>query len=293
VVSETQDDILPLSSPEPAGQRHEQGFVVVRRGYDRHQVEDAFAELQDHAIRLDGALDAERGARAQAESEVLGLRADLAAARQAATPQEPTFEVLGERVGQILALARDEAAELRARAEREVAPLRAETAAQTAGALDAAHARAQELVATATAEAERLLAEGRLRRQEAERAAEELSRQAAQDAAAARDGAHAEAQETVRAAGQEAEEALAAASRDSGDLRRAAREEVARLSAQRDDVRADLERLRDALGRAVGLASPVVETRAGKGGEAGEGAADDGGPGGLAATRLRAEAPDA
>lgn len=282
-MSEPPGDLIRLSPAEPADGGT---FDIVRRGYDRGQVEDAFAQLHDHQARLEAAVTAERAARAHTESDAAALRAELAEAQRAAVPQEPTFEALGERVGSILAFARDEAAALLAAAEAAVAPgrqaaqddaarLRAESEATAERTVTQANAEAERLLATARDEAaatvsaaqqaaQQLLADGRRQQAEAALAADSAKRRAESEALAVRAAAHKEAETAVADAHQESEEALAAASREAGTLRRTAREEVERLGAQRDAVRAEIARLRDALASAVGLpGARVVEPEPG------------------------------
>lgn len=240
-MSETHDDLAPLvpfadPAVDPGG-----GFDVVMRGYDRRQVDATLASLHERLAALDAMLAAEHAARQRRDAELAELRSDLMQARQAALPEPPTFEGLGERVGQILALARDEAQEMLREAQASVAPRR------VAAEEDVARLRAE-----AEAEAERLVAQGRQRLAEAELAAETATRRAESEALAVRAQAHKEADEVRAETRDEAEQALTNASREAGDLRRSAREEVDRLAAQRDEVRADLTRLRDALGLAVG-----------------------------------------
>lgn len=105
-----------LFEPAPASTLGD-GFDIVRRGYDRLQVDAAVSAFR---ARVE-----EQEAQLKALDEVLmstRLEADQANA-QLARAGKPTFEALGDRVTEILALAEQEAAELRsgatADAERE------------------------------------------------------------------------------------------------------------------------------------------------------------------------------
>lgn len=259
-MSETPGDLIRLSPAEPADGGT---FDIVRRGYDRAQVEDAFAQLHDHQARLEAAVTAERAARAHTESDAAALRAELAEAQRAAVPQEPTFEALGERVGSILALARDEAAALLAAAEAAVAPGRQAAQDDAARLRAESEATAERTVTQANAEAERLLATARDEAATVRAAAQEEAERLLADGRQQQAEAALAAKSTVAEAHQESEEALAAASREAGTFRRTAREEVERLGAQRDAVRAEIARLRDALANAVGMPAPVHDDEAG------------------------------
>jgi hypothetical protein len=119
------------------------GFPIVLRGYDRHRVDAAFAELRadlDAAVAryevAEAALtaarsavdDAERlAAEAKAVAQQVGRQAEEAARVRSGRPAPAR---LAERIRQMLELAEEEAAEIRAtaraEADREVAASRAE-----------------------------------------------------------------------------------------------------------------------------------------------------------------------
>jgi cell division septum initiation protein DivIVA len=147
-------------------------FRVVLRGYEPAEVDRVIAGLQARA--------------AEAEAAVTALEGRVAeTASSSATPAEPpTFEHLGDRVGQILALAEQEALEMRDRAAAETEGIR-KLAEQSATEIrDAADHYADQRRRDAETEATRLLAD-------AKRAADEERDAADRDAAAVRQEAEA------------------------------------------------------------------------------------------------------
>lgn len=145
-------------------------FRVVLRGYDPGQVDRRVDELET-------AVD-------EARSQILHLqeRADqLARERAAAAQQESarpaSFEHLGERVGQILTLAEEEADSLRERARREVSEQRAQAEASVEAIRAEVDRYAAQKRSDAETEAARIL-------EDARRAADELRDAAERDAAA-------------------------------------------------------------------------------------------------------------
>jgi hypothetical protein len=138
----------------------EEMFTTVRRGYDPTEVERAIGQVQSEVADLRSRLEAAEAAAQQARSEAAASR-DALLSREAQEPELPTYAHLGERVGQILALAEAEAAEVRDRVLGEVETLRKE-AEQEAGALRAdADRYAEETRRDAEAEGARVLADAR------------------------------------------------------------------------------------------------------------------------------------
>jgi len=138
----------------------EEMFTTVRRGYDPTEVERAIGQVQSEVADLRSRLEAAEAAAQQARSEAAASREALLS-REAQEPELPTYAHLGERVGQILALAEAEAAEVRDRVLGEVETLRKE-AEQEAGALRAdADRYAEETRRDAEAEGARVLADAR------------------------------------------------------------------------------------------------------------------------------------
>src|SRR5688500_12553601 len=93
-------------------------FRTLMRGYDRVEVGRALAERQQRVAEADAS-----AGELEARYQEAASRADAhaAAAEEARSAKPATFEHLGARIGQILALAEEEAAQLReqARAEAE------------------------------------------------------------------------------------------------------------------------------------------------------------------------------
>jgi cell division septum initiation protein DivIVA len=145
-------------------------FRVVLRGYDPSQVDRRVSELADsaeQARRQVGSLEARVQQLEEEQSRPVEER-----------PAEPvSYSHLGERVGQILALADDEAAELRARAREEAAAHRAKVDEAAAGIRGAADGYAAQRRSEADAEAARVL-------EDARRSADERLDVAERDAAA-------------------------------------------------------------------------------------------------------------
>src|ERR1700712_4734488 len=96
-------DLLPLRSPEEGGP----AFELVRRGYDREQVENHLGWLEDQLRNAEIARDA-------AEHAAASAAAESEAAREALESGRPQWHELGERVTQILDLAEEQGAEIRA-----------------------------------------------------------------------------------------------------------------------------------------------------------------------------------
>jgi DivIVA domain-containing protein len=95
-----------------------EGFDLVLRGYDRHQVDAHLARTAALVTDMQEALAA-AGARETA------LAAELAAVRAELERGRPSFDALGERVSQLLGLAETEADQLRASARAEADETRA------------------------------------------------------------------------------------------------------------------------------------------------------------------------
>jgi cell division septum initiation protein DivIVA len=142
-------------------------FRVVLRGYEPAEVDRVVAALMARAE--------------EAEARVTALEAGVAEAASASTtPAEPpSYEHLGERVGQILALAEHEALEMRDRAAAETEGIRKLAEQAATDVRDAADQYAEQRKRDADTEATRLLADTR-------RAADEERDAAERDAAARR-----------------------------------------------------------------------------------------------------------
>jgi cell division septum initiation protein DivIVA len=151
-----------MNQPDPQ-------FRLVMRGYDPADVDRVISGLQQRAV------DAEASA---AENETRWKQAKASAA-EIEPPEPPTFEHLGERVGQILALADEEARELRERAQAETEEARKLAEQAAVSVRDDADQYADHRRRDADAEGARVLADAR-------RAADEERDAAERDAAALR-----------------------------------------------------------------------------------------------------------
>jgi cell division septum initiation protein DivIVA len=130
-------------------------FRVVLRGYDPAQVDRRIAELHDSAGSAQQQLD-ELTKRVH-ELEDLQASGEI----EQAPAQPASFAHLGQRIGQILELAEEEAEEIRTRAANELASERAELT-ETAGKLrKEADRYAQERRSEADSEAARILEDAR------------------------------------------------------------------------------------------------------------------------------------
>jgi DNA repair exonuclease SbcCD ATPase subunit len=144
-------------------------FRVVLRGYEPAEVNRRLEELSTAV------------AQARAQRDALASRLE-AAERERVEPgptivEAPTFEQLGARVGQILALAQEEADELRRTAEEEVAAQRRQLEEETTRIRDEADRYAAETRSAAETEAARIT-------EDARRAADERLDNAEHDASA-------------------------------------------------------------------------------------------------------------
>ncbi|WP_239335248.1 sugar-binding protein [Frankia sp. CiP3] len=174
-----QTDLIPMSDGTDASP----DFDLVRRGYDPHQVKAHVNWLVEQLREAESHRAAAEAAASEAASEAAAARDDLAANR-------PAWEEFGDRITQILQLAEEEAAAVRAERTRE-----AEVALQEAERVHAdarrthermvqeAGAAAQAMISAAQAEAEDILSGART----AAAAAEEESRRRLADLGRQRD----------------------------------------------------------------------------------------------------------
>jgi DivIVA domain-containing protein len=124
---------------------HAEGFDLVLRGYDRHQVDAHLARTAALVTDMQDALAA-AGARETA------LAAELAAVRAELERGRPTFDALGERVATMLGLAETEADQMRTDAQHDAAALRTAAEREAADIRSDARREADELGATARRE---------------------------------------------------------------------------------------------------------------------------------------------
>ena len=167
-------------------------FRTVMRGYDTSQVDRAVADLR-RTLDAARAESAERGvqvAKLQAMLDDLAGRVasyqdrvqDLEDERKHTPP--PSFAELGERIGSMLALAQQEAEEMRDRARSEADTVLTESRDAAARHADGAHRQAADVTSKAQADATALV-EG------ARRQADEILDQADREATARREEAEA------------------------------------------------------------------------------------------------------
>lgn len=231
-------DLLPLRSPEEGGP----AFELVRRGYDRDQVENHLGWLEDQLRNAEIARDA-------AEQAAATASADAEAARDELERGRPKWHEFGEHITQILTLAEDQGAEIRAQRVREADELLADarqsaidTDRDCAARVREAEALAEQITTTARSEAEHLMS----------------TTQA--EAARIMQTTQAEASEIMTSTQAEADRVLTRAQQQAAEEERAAGRRLAELERQRDAVNSQLGRLHDALSQALSPAISLQET---------------------------------
>lgn len=203
----------PAQIPAPTsdlmdGDGSQRGFDVVLRGYDRVQVDHHLEAVEALLARSEQAAEAAR-------AEAAELRRQQEAAPAQVEPDDVgSYAGLGRRVARILALAEEEATAIRTAARQETADARAEVA--------------------------RLEQEVAARRHD-------LLRDAEHDASRISSAAQDRAEALLDDARQQAQTITEDARLQADAMLRAAREEVERLGTQRDEIRAQLDELRDRL----------------------------------------------
>ncbi|HSP38923.1 MAG TPA: sugar-binding protein [Frankiaceae bacterium] len=158
-------DLLPLRGPEEGGPV----FDLVRRGYDREQVDSHLAWLEERVQEAEQAREAAEASASQASADADQARDELESGR-------PSWDALGERISTILNLAEEEGAEIRAARSREADQLLGQARHDAAEAerlhgvrLRDAERQAQEIVRDAQREAEQVVREGQQQALEDER----------------------------------------------------------------------------------------------------------------------------
>lgn len=173
-------DLLPLRGPDEGGPV----FDLVRRGYDREQVDSHLAWLEERVHEAEQAREAAEAGASQASADADHARAELESGR-------PSWDALGERISTILNLAEEEGMEIRAARSREADQLLAQARHDSSEAerlhgvrLRDAERQAQEIVREAQREAEQVVREGQQQALEDERESKrrlaELDRQRSQ-----------------------------------------------------------------------------------------------------------------
>jgi chromosome segregation ATPase len=158
-------DLLPLRGPDESGPV----FDLIRRGYDREQVDSHLAWLEERVQEAEQAREAAEASAAQATADAEQAREELESGR-------PSWDALGERISQILNLAEEEGAEIRSARSREADQLLAQARHDAAEAerlhgvrLRDAERQSQEIVREAQREAEQVVQEGQQQAMEDER----------------------------------------------------------------------------------------------------------------------------
>jgi hypothetical protein len=170
-------DLIPMGD----GSEASPGFDLVRRGYDPHQVNAHVNWLVEQLREAESHRAAAEAAASEAAAESARIRDDLAANR-------PAWEEFGGRITQILQLAEEEAATVRAERTREADAQLEEARRIVADGerardkmLREADEQAATIVATARAEAEHIVDSARSKanklEEESQRRLTELGRQ--------------------------------------------------------------------------------------------------------------------
>ncbi len=138
-------------------------FRVVLRGDEPAQVNERINELTQIAAQARAQRDA-LAARLEAAERDLADAAQAQTASTGAAPaaaEPPTYEHLGDRVGQILTLADQEAQDLRRRAEEQIVGLRRQLSEEEQATREKAERYAAETRSAAESEAARIVADAR------------------------------------------------------------------------------------------------------------------------------------
>ncbi len=139
----TVEESAPAPAAHPSGALD--GFDVVLRGYDRHQVDGHLARVAVLVEQLRAELAGSTARESAATAELARVSAELERGR-------PSFDALGERVSQMLGLAESEAAQMRSDAERDATALRHAAEREAADIRSDARREAEELGAAARRE---------------------------------------------------------------------------------------------------------------------------------------------
>jgi chromosome segregation ATPase len=226
-------------------------FDVVRRGYDRDQVDAHLRNLGEH---LAGASQAHQ----VAEQRIRTLEEELRAARKRSESVEPSMsqESFGFRAEKILRLAEHEAADVRARAAKEA------TAVVEQARADAEKHRhdVEQALITRAAEQDREAAERNVAIQEREQQAQATLADAREESARITDEARRSAEKALAEAQSRAEQLRMRTDNECRRTREAAEQELRRLGDLRDNVRTEITRLHTLLGAEVPSAAKSQAT---------------------------------
>jgi cell division septum initiation protein DivIVA len=137
------EEAAPVSSAQQSGALD--GFDLVLRGYDRHQVDGHLARVAVLVEQLRSELAGSVARESAATAELARVSAELERGR-------PSFDSLGERVSQMLGLAETEADQMRSDADRDASALRQAAEREAADIRSDARREAEELGAAARRE---------------------------------------------------------------------------------------------------------------------------------------------
>ncbi|MGD9529566.1 hypothetical protein [Pseudonocardia sp.] len=217
-------------------------FDLVRRGYDRDQVEGHLRELSDR-------LAASTQARQVAEQRVRTLEEELRATRARGENAEPAMsqESFGFRAEKILRLAEHEAADVRARAAKEAATVLEQARSD---AEKHRHEVEQTLIARST-ELDKETTTRNVAIQEREQQAQATLADAREESQRITDEAQRSAEKTLADAQARAEQLQVRTDNECRRRREGAEQELRRLGGLRDGVHSEITRLHALLGAEV------------------------------------------
>ena len=223
-------------SPQPASSAA--SFDVVRRGYDRDQVDAQLRELRDR-------LAAAEAARAGAEQHARATEDELRTARsRIGTEAPPSSESFGFRAEKILRLAEHEASDVRNRAAKEATAL---VERARADAERHRHDVEQELISR-SAGLDQEAAQRTVTLSEREQQATATLASAREEAARITDDAAKAAEKLLADARHDAEQLGRRGEQDARRRREAADHELRRIGMMNEAVRTEMARLHEVLG---------------------------------------------
>jgi cell division septum initiation protein DivIVA len=218
------------------------GFRTVLRGYDPTEVDRAIGDLckardQARAEAADSSLSLGKtqAAVSQLEEQLSGYRTRLAKL-ESAKDEQPSFSDIGARIGRMLALAEDEASELRSRAKAEAERVTGEVNVEAEQLKNNAERHSRDVISKADTEAARIL-------EAAKRQADEIVDYADREAIARRE----EAEAVYEAHRARAAAAAAEFEQNLAERREKAAEELASQTATNEAAIARLRDLHDNL----------------------------------------------
>jgi cell division septum initiation protein DivIVA len=223
--------------PSPSGA----SFDIVRRGYDRDQVDAQLRELRER-------LAAAESSRKAAEQHVRAIEGELRNARSQQADGPISQDSFGFRAEKILRLAEHEAADVRSRAANEATALVEQARAD---AERHRHEVEQKLIAR-SAELDQEAAQRNVAIQEREQQAAATLAAAREDATRIVDDARSAADKLISEAQTRADEVRQRSDQDLKRRREAAEQELRRIGSLHEGVRNEMARLHKLLGTELG-----------------------------------------